>query len=631
MSNSRERGRLARLQSQLPETLPMEDHIFGTFSTDRLKFLHERASAQGVQHQARRLPLDPVPGEPLTLVATTGPDVVAQELVARYTTDGSAPTEESAAVPFTIVARRWSTAAWGYVTEWHAELPGWPEGTLLRYEIVARLADGTWHAADWPQPRLVVEETLVKGEDEPLVAEQHAPSRFALSIDRFAPPEWAQNGLIYQLFLDRFAREDEWPKPPTLFDIHGGTLRGAIEKLEHVANLGATCIWLSPLFPSPTHHGYDATDYYEVEPRLGTKEDLRELVDRAHALGMRVLLDFIANHVSSAHPRFQEALAGPDSEARGWFQIDQRYIPLGYRSFFGVATMPELNTDHPAVRDYLVGAAEMWVRDFDVDGFRLDYAHGPSYSFWAHFWSAVKRIKPDAWCFGEVVDTPGNQLTYAGYLDGVLDFHLGDGLRRVFAFETLDLVWLDHFLRDHEAFFPPHEQFSRPTFLDNHDMDRFLFAAGGSIHKLRLAALVLYALPNPPILYYGTEVALPQRRSKNDGWGLEVSREPMNWSLTTGNAELLTFFQRLGALRRDEPAMRPDQRETLSVAPEHYLARHTRGSSELFLALNRATTPAALRHEKMQGTFRDLLTDEVITLEGTLHLKAQEGRLLKRL
>lgn len=607
----------------------MEEHIFGTFSTDRLKALHDRAEASGVQHRARRQPRDPAPGEAVTLYATTGLDEPVAEVRAFFTTDGRAPDESSASCPFEPVGRRWHTLAWRYVTAWQATLPGQPDGTLLRYIVGARTRDG-WRWADWPHPQAVVEEALVAGEGTQAAAASRSPSRFALSIDRFAPPAWAQEAVVYQIFLDRFARDDDapWPQVDSLFDVHGGTLRGATAKLDHVRSLGATCVWLSPLFPSPTHHGYDATDFYAVEPRLGTTDDLRRFVREAHVRGIRVLLDFVPNHVSDQHPRFRAARADPRSPDRAWFRFDPSQ-PIGYRAFFGVPSMPELDTDHPAARDYLLGAAEQWLRDFDVDGFRLDYAHGPSHDFWAHFWRAVKRLKPDAWCFGEIVDTPDAQRAYEGLLDGVLDFHVGDALRRVFAHGTSDLRWLATFLRDHEAFFPPPARLSRPVFLDNHDMDRFLFAAGGEVARLRLAALVLYTLPHPPLLYYGTEVALPQRLGQGEGWGLEVSREPMDWARIDSEAELLRFFQRLGVLRRRAPAMRPQRRTPLVATADQWLVRLARDDHALLLALNRADAPTVLHHNALRGTFHDLLTDETLTLDGTLALDATAGRLLE--
>lgn len=606
----------------------MEDHIFGTFSTDQLKLTHERVSALGLQHRVRTIPLDPLPNEPFTLIVTSGANFAPHQVQLFYTTDGTPPTFESSQIPFEQGRRYWSTIAWGYVTEWQAHISGLTDGTVLRYRIAGREVGKAWQWGEWPHPQRVVEQTFMHGEAAALMARPTHPTEFSRLIDTLTPPQWAQEAVIYQIFIDRFAREDDEPWADLELTVfHGGTISGVTRHLDHIAALGITCIWLTPLFPSPTYHGYDATDYYDVEPRLGTKADLKELVDRAHDLGIRVILDFICNHVSNHHPLFLQALAESQSEARHWFWFEEG--GQGYRSFFGVNTMPELNTDYPPVRDYLLGAAEMWIRDVDVDGYRLDYAHGPSHAFWAEFWGTVKRAKSDAWCFGEVVDTPESQLSYAGYLDGVLDFHLGEGLRHVFAYRSRDLAWLDHFLHDQEGYFPPVERFSRPVFLDNHDMDRFLhLAAGNAEAVLRLASLFLYSLPHPPILYYGTENALGQRYSKAQG-GADVAREPMQWEFSPSQRELMAYFQKLAEVRRHEPAMRPSHRDTLYVSADQYLGRHHRDDHELVLAINRASTPTTITHSELRGTYLDLLTSRTITLNGILELGAVQGRLLK--
>jgi cyclomaltodextrinase len=609
----------------------MEDHIFGTFSTDHLKLTHERASALGLQHRVRTIPIDPLPHEPFVLIVTSGANFAPREVVLFYTTDGTPPTLESSQIPFAPIQRTWNTIAWGYVTEWRAEVRGMADGTVLRYRIAGREVGGEWQWAEWPHPQRVVEQTFMHGEAAALLTRPKAPSEFTRLIDRQTPPTWAQEAIIYQIFIDRFARDDDEPWGDIPLDqAHGGTIRGVTRHLDHIASLGITCIWLTPLFPSPTYHGYDATDYYEVEPRLGTKADLKELVERAHALGLRVILDFICNHVSNHHPLFLEAMADPQSEARNWFWFEEDG-GLGYRAFFGVPTMPDLNTDYLPVRDYLLRAAEMWIQEIDVDGYRLDYAHGPSHAFWAEFWSTVKRAKADAWCFGEVVDTPESQISYAGYLDGVLDFHLGEGLRHVFAYRSRDMAWLDHFMHDQEGYFPPPDRFSRPIFLDNHDMDRFLhLAAGNAEAMLRLASLFLYSLPHPPILYYGTESGVGQRSGKHIG-GAEVAREPMQWDFSAAQQELVSYFQTLAQVRRSEPAMRPTHRDTLLVSADTYLARHQRDDHHLLLVLNRGLAPITIEHPALQGTFRDLLTDESIELKGMIQMGAVHGRLLKEM
>ncbi|MCA9989983.1 MAG: alpha-glycosidase, partial [Anaerolineales bacterium] len=190
--------------------------------------------------------------------------------------------------------------------------------------------------------------------------------------------------------------------------------QGVYDKLDYIAALGVNCLWLSPLWTSPTPHGYDTADYRQVEPRLGDKAILRKLIDAAHARGLRVLFDMACNHLSNQHPIFQAALASSTSPYRDWFTFDDS--PAGYRGFFGVPTMPEVNLTHPAARDWMVENALYWLREFDIDGYRLDYANGPRPDFWSYFVDAGKREKADTFYFGEIIDTPDMLQAYIGRL-----------------------------------------------------------------------------------------------------------------------------------------------------------------------------------------------------------------------
>ena len=535
----------------------MDDFIFGTLATEELRRERVRAARAGVTHLQDREPRDPAPGQPVRLRLSLGPEHYGRRAWVYWTLDGSEPQgrggkpERGFSAPMRLTGTEWDTILWGYRSRFEAVLPGQPAGTLLRYRLSAEEHGGDEVFAD-------------------------GGIGYAVYIDDDPAPAWTKTARVYQIFVDRFYPGDgrAWQQPDSLSGFYGGTLRGVTQKLDYIVELGFNTLWLTPIFPSPSHHGYDATDLFEVEPRLGSKADLRELLDEAHRRGMRVLLDFVPNHISNRHPFFRDAVTNPGSPYREWFNFTR--WPEEYETFFGVKELPQLDLRHPEARQHVLDAARYWL-DFGADGFRVDYAIGPAPEFWAFFRQATLHC----WTFGEIVDPPDVQLTFAGLLDGALDFMLLEALRQTFAFGRWPAARLISFLQRHEAYFPA--GYSRPSFLDNHDMNRFLWAAGGDKRRLRAAAACQYTLSGPPVVYYGTEVGLSQQRDvRQDGRGIpEEARLPMLWG-DQQDQELLTFYRRLNEMRAGSPALQSGSWEPLDV-PEPILAYRRASEEETLL------------------------------------------------
>jgi hypothetical protein len=536
----------------------MMDFIFGTLSTDELKLVHHRAQRFGLQHGHMRSPRTVNPGEPVKLIVTTGPDLNADHVVAYYTVNGAWPSgsygqaEQGQVIQLVPGEVVWDSHCWGYIQTWEGVLPPQTKGTLVRYQIGAWSATQPEIFADTPNPKTVAESAasafFAEQEWSHHNREMSLADRkiFGYGVAAYHPPAWAHRAIIYHLFVDRFYPGDNrnWLQTSDLSQICGGTLYGILDKLDYLQTLGINCLWLSPTWVSPSHHGYDATDYTRTEPRLGGDEALRRLIGEAHERGIRVLLDLACNHISHQHPIFQAARCDSTSPYRDWFIFDESEI--GYRTFFNVASMPELNLNNPDTRTWMIEVATYWLKNFQIDGYRLDYANGPGPEFWTDFVLACKQENPETFCFGEVIDSPEMIQTYIGVLDGCLDFHLGDAFRRTYGWQSLSKAELDIFIARHKNYFP--RDFIMPSFLDNHDMDRFLFIAGNDKESLKQAARHQMQLSGPPIIYYGTEVGLSQAISTREGMGLHVSRTPMVW----GDAQdktMLTFYQELIAER----------------------------------------------------------------------------------
>jgi glycosidase len=557
----------------------IRDFMFGDNILPEKRLEAHRLSLSGIQHRAAADPPRPRSGEAIQLHVITSGSLPFERVRVFYTLDGAAPAQGRAqtldlqAGPVT-----WDNVDWLYIRHWQGALPGQPDDTLVRYRIGAQVAGSQrWVFAD-NQVR-----TLDSAHD------------FAIWVSDLPAPAWAQQALVYHVFVDRFYPGDgkPWKTPDWLDGFYGGTLGGVIDKLDYIHGLGYNTIWLSPIFPSPSHHGYDATDMYHVEPRLGSNEDFDRLIAAAQRREMRLILDFVANHWSNLHPSMLAAQKDRKSQYYHWYHWKK--WPDEYDGFFGVKSMPKLNlTLGSPARQHLLECARYWLEK-GIDGYRLDYAYGPPLDFWVDFRRVCKQTKPDSWLFGEVIMSAPVQKAFAGSFDGMIDFLLAEALRQTFGYEQWSLAQFDAYLNGHEGYFDG--LFDRLTILDNHDMNRFLFLAGDDTRRLKLGALALYTLAGNPINYYGTESGVTQElpTHHDDRGFFEEARQPMRWGADV-DEDLLDYFRRLLALRAAHPALSSGSRRTLHLNDEKQTYAYLRESpaERLLVALNQSETPQLL-------------------------------------
>jgi glycosidase len=371
--------------------------------------------------------------------------------------------------------------------------------------------------------------------------------------------------------IDRFAgvASEDRLRPEFL----GGNLLAIGDKLPYLESLGINTLWLSPFYGTDAYHGYHVTDFLTVDPRFGTITDLKNLIARVHQSGMRIIADFVPNHCSHRHPFFQEAQKNRQSRYGNWFVFTR--WPNDYLCFLDVKELPKLNLDYPDTRDHIIGAARYWL-SLGLDGFRLDHAIGPKHSFWKHFRREIKKDYPGAVLLGEAwlegiswrhlrtlqinhkyirwligLSQEDVQGEYDGELDGVLDFRFRNMVLTHVAHgrgTTIDEN-LQQTLRQRLAPYP--KNYFLATFLDNHDMNRFLYECRNDTEKLKDAARLQFSLNQPPIIYYGTEVgmthALPVRTEATHS-DLQA-RQPMIWNRQ--DHELLTFYKQLIRKRKE--------------------------------------------------------------------------------
>jgi len=528
---------------------PLE-FTLGPLSTDTGRVERARSQRVGLQHADQLSPLDPSPGEEITISIRVGLGVSLESAKLFYSLDGSKPDPVSPASGILKMSRAtaaWDTLSWSYLETWAAVIPAQPEGTLVRYMVRALTTSGE----EIPCPFVSIKSpqtSISTGKFDQRylhrLQRNPVPPVYEFRVDSLGIPAWLQDAVIYQIFVDRFASSSGEPlrEMDDLNQPTGGNLRGIISRLDYLANLGINCLWLTPIFPAASYHGYDPLAHTGIDPHLGNLQDFQDLIREAHTSGIRVLLDFVANHVSNHHPAFVAAQKSAGSPQGKWFFF--RSHSGDYESFFDVPGQPILNTDNPDVRAYLTEAAEHWLK-MGCDGLRLDHAHGASHAFWSEFRTATRIISGESALIGEITDTPEAVLSFAGRMDGALDFQLAELLRKFFGYCSLPPSWFMRELDHHYLYF--NGRMALPSFLDNHDMNRFLWLTGGNKTRLKLAALCQFTLPQPPIIYYGTEVGLGQRQVVG---ALEEARLPMPWGERQDH-DLLDFYTRLIRFRRE--------------------------------------------------------------------------------
>lgn len=566
------------------------DHIFGDLEQPKNAAQWLRNNLHGVHHGNQKLPVDPKPGDKVKLLVTTGNQQVCDRVSLCYSTDDWQTTKT---INFSKDKLTWDTALWSYLQHWSVNIPPMGVGAMLRYKIFAE----------------------IEGSSSIVFADNQAESfedatNFSILYGGDTLPSWAKSAVVYQIFVDRFnpGEGKTWVQTSDLRKPFGGTLLGITEKLTWIKSMGFNTIWLTPIFESPSHHGYDTTDYFCINPRFGHLDDFKKLIEKAHQIGLKVILDFVVNHCSNQHPKFMDALKNPESEYHDWF-VWKKWPE--YDCFYNVKRMPKFNLEFggPA-REHLMKAAQYWLK-LGVDGFRLDHANGPEQDFWVDFRRACHQIRGDVWTFGEVVAPAHVQATFANGINGTLDFLLCDALRHTFALGDWKLSKLAGFLGTHFSYFP--EDFSLPSFIDNHDMNRFFFSAKENKLALMLALLLLYNLPHPPIIYYGTETLLPQKKSihASGAKGFDETRWPMNWKFDK-TSDLICFLKRLSEIRFKYPMLSQTPWYIQQVDDkEGNLVLKKRESESAFLILNQSTKDIMIELPQQEiNSYKDLIAQK---------------------
>ena len=405
--------------------------------------------------------------------------------------------------------------------------------------------------------------------------------------DRFAAPAWTRDAVVYNIFPDSFAAGKRLA-PNGAPPCRGGTVRGVTENLDYITSLGFNCIYLNPIFAARSYHRYDTLDYYRIDPHMGAEDDLRDLVRRAHALGIRVILDGVFNHVSSDHPFFRDVLEkGRASRYYSCFYAlpETPRLPAagelpGYTCFSYVADMPKTNTADPFLRQYFCDVGAYWVRKFDVDGWRLDVANELDDGFLRAFRASVKAAKSDALIVGEVWENAAHYLG-GDMLDSAMNYDFRRYCRQFFAEQTVDAETFDTNVSTMLLRYNENALFAQLNLLDSHDVSRFLSLCGGKTERMELAVLLQMTFPGMPCVFYGDEKGLC-------GESEPEYRRPMEWDASSPLEEV---YRRMIALRKTHPALRYGSFHTELACGGVYRYSRVWSGTKITVAMNLGAEP----------------------------------------
>ncbi len=481
-------------------------------------------------------------------------------------------------------------------------------------------------------------------------------------------PAWFGEGATYQIFPDRFRRtcipdptgmvggrwvHQDWGAEPVWQpdergeirnrDFFGGSLGGVIEKLDYLKGLGVETLYFCPIFEAAENHRYGTGDYETIDPMLGSEADFRALCQGAHQRGMRVILDGVFNHQGFVSKYFNgdgsyPTLGASQSQSSPyypWYHFT--HWPDKYDAWWGIYSLPAVNESHPDFISYLLEAPDSIVRRWllaGADGWRLDVADELPDDFIRRLRQAVRETKPEAVVIGEVWEDGSNKTAYGvrrrhllgGYLDGLMNY----------PFRNAVLDWLltdnaEGFREEMEALrenYPPAAFYSAMNALGTHDTTRILTLLGvGSecreqsrawraarrltaeerllgLSRLRLGALVLYAFPGSPTVYYGDEAGM-------DGFEDPFNRRTFPWG--EEDSSLMDWFRALGRARQELPALRRGDIRYLQARGAVLAFTRSWQGETILCAANAAAAPAQL---ELPGG-------------GTLTLAPWQGQLLR--
>lgn len=443
-------------------------------------------------------------------------------------------------------------------------------------------------------------------------------------------PKWLKESLMYQIFPDSFANGKESLEPKSFSHIieediksearFGGSLKGITESIPYIKDLGINLIYLNPIFAAKHNHKYETINYFDIDPCLGTKEDFRDLVETCHRNDIRIILDLVINQTSVDFFAFRDVLKNQEkSRYADWYHIHDFPVKRGknpnYETFAFYDIMPKLNTSNPEVEDYLLDIGRYWIKEFDIDGYRLDVSNEVSHEFWRRFRREMDKMKDDFAIIGEVWHEASSWLGRDQF-HGVMNFPLMTAVWEYFAFDSKNALEFSQAISRLLMKYPKDNAQAMMNFIDNHDVGRFLSISEVSYDRQKMAIAYIMTCVGFPSVYYGDEKAM-------EGVDINDSRRKMIWDDNKTSASMHDYYKKIISIRRENPVLvYGDYKHILAdpLSNQYGFIRSNKGENEKLICLfNNSPLKQDLTISVEKNKYTDLMTNE--------SFQAKEGKL----
>ncbi len=368
------------------------------------------------------------------------------------------------------------------------------------------------------------------------------------------PPVWASNQVFYQIFPERFCNGDQsndpvgkeaWGNSPSCFNFFGGDIKGIINKIPYLQQIGVTALYLNPIFDSPSNHKYDTRDYLSISPEFGDIWTFKSLIDQLHQAGIKIIIDGVFNHTGDTFWAFQDIMKhGAKSRFKEWYHCHSFPIsqnPPNYDCWWNFGSLPKLNHHNPEVVNYLLKVVSFWT-SFGIDGWRLDVPNEVHMDFWRVFRKLVKSINPEAFIVGEIWDEPFEWLK-GDTCDAVMNYRWRDSVIRYFVQGGISAEQFRLELVNNRSNLPWEYITSAYNLLSSHDTPRFITLCGHDSRKFLAATAFQITYPGIPALYYGDEIGMYGDKDPD-------CRKTMYWSESEQDQNILREVKNLINLRK---------------------------------------------------------------------------------